>query len=458
MSVIARGLSEQLPPAQRGQGINVVPLSLYVVGPQSRLALWLLGAAVFCVFLIAAANVASLSLARSTARTREMAVRAALGANTGRIVRQLLTESLVLAALSGLLGTLLAIGGIDLIRAFGPDNLPRLRDVGLDARVLGWALGMSVLAGILVGLAPSMTTMRRDLRPSGEESCRSVSSGPASRRIRRALVVAEFAIAIVLLAGAGLLFRTWWHVTRIDPGFRPERVLVMGITPPSSIGVPAQRTDLYYRVLERIQAVPGVERAGIIDDLFSDNPRELVVTIERNEGTVTERLRFTRDEISADLFRALGTPLVRGRFFSPADRPGAPLVAIVNNAMAQRSWPGQDPVGRRLTLGRRMRTPRGTPWWAWSATCGGRGWSARRCRRCSCRWRRIIPRGTQISSSGPRRTIRSPSPAPFARPCARWSRTPRSSTSRRWSSGSAPISRSAASRRRSWPASPSSRC
>ena len=353
MSAVARRLNDQLPAAERTQGITVVPLSLYMVGPQSRLALWMLGGAVFCVFLIAAANVTSLSLARSTARAREMAVRAALGANAGRIVRQLLTESVVLAAVSGLIGTLLAFGGIRLIRVFGPAELPRLDEVSLDLRVLGWALAISLLAGILVGLAPAMTAMRGDLRPSGEESDRTVSGGTSSRRIRRALVVVEFALAIVLLVGAGLLVRSWWHVTNIDPGFRPERVLVMGLAPPPTFSDPAQRINLYYRVLEQIQAVPGVESAGIIDDLFSDNPRERVLTVERGDGTVSERLRFTRDEITADFFRTLGTPLLRGRFLSIGDGPDAPPAAIINEAMARRSWQGNDPVGRRVKFGPR---------------------------------------------------------------------------------------------------------
>ncbi len=353
MSAVALRLHDQLPAAERNQGISVVPLSLSVVGPQSRLALWMLGGAVFCVFLIAAANVTSLSLARSTARAREMAVRAALGANAGRILRQLLTESLVVALVSGLLGTLLAFGGIRLIRAFGPANLPRLNEVSLDLRVLAWALAISLLAGVLVGLAPAITTMRRDLRPSSEEGGRSVSGGASSRRIRRALVVVEFALAIVLLVGAGLLVRSWWYVNNIDPGFRPERVLVMEVSPPPAFSVPAQRTDLYYRVLEQVQAVPGVESAGIIDDLFTGNPREHVVTVERDDGTVSARLRLTRDEVSADLFRTLETPLLRGRFFSIWDGPGSPRVAIVNDAMARRTWPGYDPVGRRFTVGLR---------------------------------------------------------------------------------------------------------
>ena len=350
MSAIARRLNDQLPTAERNRGISIVPLSLYMVGPQSRLALWMLGGAVFCVFVIAAANVTSLSLARSTTRAREMAVRAALGASAGRIVRQLLTESVVLGVVSGLIGTLLASVGIDLIRAFGPGNLPRLNEVSLDLRVLGLALAMSLLAGILVGLAPAMTAMRRDLRPSGEEGGRSVSGGTSSRRIRRALVVAEFALAIVLLVGAGLLVRSWWHVTNIDPGFRPERVLAMAITAPPTFSVPAQRTDLYHRVLEQIQAVPGVESAGIIDDLFTGNPREQALTVERDAGTASERLVFTRDEVSPDFFRTLGTRLLRGRVFSIGDRPEAPRVAIINDVLARRSWPGQDPVGRRLKL------------------------------------------------------------------------------------------------------------
>ena len=139
----------------------------------------------------------------------------------------------------------------------------------------------------------------------------------------------------------------------IDPGFVPERILVMEVSTPTTFSDPAQRADLYHRVLEQIQAVPGVESAGIIDDLFTENPREHVLTVERDEGMVSERLRLTRDEVSQDFFRALGTPLLRGRFFSIGDRAEAPQVAIINDAMAGRSWPGHDPVGRRFKLGSR---------------------------------------------------------------------------------------------------------
>jgi predicted permease len=268
-------------------------------------------------------------------------------------VRQLLTEGILLAAVSGLFGTLLAVVGIRFIRAFGPGNLPRLNEIGLDLRVLVWALVISVLAGILVGLLPAIATLRRDLRPSGEEGGRSVSGGAAVRRIRRALVVGDFALAIVLLAGAGLLVRSWWYVNSIDPGFRPERVLGMEISAPPTFSIPAQRTGLYHRVLETIQAVPGVENAGIIGDLFIANSREQVVTVERDDETVSARLQFVGDEVSADFFKAIGTPLLRGRFFSIWDGRDAPPVAIINDAMARRSWPGHNPVGRRFKLGPR---------------------------------------------------------------------------------------------------------
>ena len=351
MSTVARRLNDQLPANERNRGITVVPLTLYMVAPQSRLALWILGGAVFCVFLIAAANVTSLSLARSVARAREIAVRAALGASAGRIVRQLLTESVVLAAVSGLIGTLLAFVGIRLIRAFGPPTIPRLNETALDLHVLGWVLAISALAGILVGLAPALATLRRNLRPAGEEGGRSVTGGVAAGRIRRALVVAEFALAIVLLVGAGLLVRSWWYVNRVDPGFKPERVVVVELTAPASFGIPAQRAGLYDRVLEQIRAIPRVENAGIIGDLFIGNSREQIVTVERDEGTVSERLRFAGGEVSPDFFKAIGTPLLRGRFFSIGDGPDGTPVAIINDAMARRSWPGQDPVGRRFKLG-----------------------------------------------------------------------------------------------------------
>ena len=207
-----------------------------------------------------------------------------------------------------------------------------------------------MLAGILVGLAPALAALRRNLPPSGEEGSRSVSGGAATRRIRRALVVADFALAIVLLVGAGLLVRSWWHVSRVDPGFRPERVLTMELSAPITFSIPAKQ-QLYQRVLETVQAVRGVETAGVIGELFVNNNREQVVTVERDGGTVSERQQFLGEEVSADFFKTIGTPLLRGRFFSAGDGPDTPSVAIVNETMARRSWPGHDPLGRRFMMG-----------------------------------------------------------------------------------------------------------
>jgi putative ABC transport system permease protein len=360
MSAIARRPDDQVPTTGVSRDIRVVPLRLYIVGPQSELGLWLLSGAVFCVFLIASANVTSLSLARSTVRAREMAVRTALGASAGRIVRQLLAESVLLAVAAGLIGVGLAFVAIRLVPAIGPRNLPRLDEVSLDVRVLGWALAITLLAGLLVGLAPAITTLRRNLRAPNEEGGRSVSGGAAAGRLRRALVVAEFALAIVLLVGAGLLLRSWWNVKNIDPAFRPERVLMVELSAPTTLqaatageaaGIAARRLDLYDRVLEQIRAVPGVESAGIIGDLFIGNTRPQVLTVEGADGTAAKRLLFASDEVSPDFFKTLGTPLLSGRVFSAGDRPETRRVAIVNEALARRAWAGRDPLGRRCKIG-----------------------------------------------------------------------------------------------------------
>jgi putative ABC transport system permease protein len=355
MSTIAHRLDEQLPMPDRNRGIRVVPLSVHLIGSRPRLALWMLTSVVGCVLLITAANLASLSLARTVARTREIAIRAALGASRLRIVRQLLAESLTLAGISGVLGTLLALVGIRLIRALEPFdvarlNLARLNEVSLDLRVLGWALAVSFLTGVLVGLAPAMTMARRDLRPSGEEGGRSVSGGVATRRMRRSLVVAEFALAMVLLIGAGLLVRSWWSIEKVDPGFRPDRVLSMELRTPVFFAA-AQRGNLYSRVLEQVEAVPSVESAAFISDLFITSSPEQVVTTEGDIRPTSNRLQFRRDEVSGGFFKTLGTPLLKGRIFSIQDGPNSPRVAVINDLMGRRLWPGGDPVGKRLKLG-----------------------------------------------------------------------------------------------------------
>jgi predicted permease len=350
MSAVARRLDEQSPLARSNRGVNVVPLNLHMVGPRPRLALWMLAGAVFLVLLIAATNVASLSLARSASREREIAIRAALGASRARIVVQLLAESLTLAVAAGLLGLLVAYAGIRFILAVKPGNLARLNEVSLDAYVLGCAMSLCLLTGILVGLMPALTIARRDLRPSGQEGGRGIAGGAATVRTRRALVVTEFALAVVLLVGAGLLVRSLSSVQSVDLGFRPERALSVALAPPAS-ATPAQRAGFYQRVLEQVDSVPGVESAGITSELFVSGNGTQVVTAEGDARSASEPRQFRSDELSGGLFQAIGTPLRRGRFFSGADGPDAPPVAIVNEAMARQVWPGRDAVGKRFKLG-----------------------------------------------------------------------------------------------------------
>jgi predicted permease len=348
MGAIARRLNEQSPASDRSRAISVVPLSLQITGPRARLALWMLAGAVFCVLLIAATNVAGLSLARSVTREREISIRAVLGAGRARIAGQLLAESLTLAVLSGLLGMLAALAGIRIILAVKPGGLARLNDVGLDPQALGWALALCLLTGILVGLAPAVTAARRNLRPSGLEGGRGISGGVGTRRIRHALVTTQFALAIILLVGAGLLVRSLWSVENVDPGFKPERILSVQLSTPAFST--AQRVNFYTRVFEEVESLPGVVSAGMIGDLFIGGNPEQTITIEGDGRTVAERLRFRRDEVSEDFFRTVATPLLRGRHFSFTDGPGSGRVAMVNDAMARRLWPGRDPVGRRFRL------------------------------------------------------------------------------------------------------------
>ncbi|HEX5431564.1 MAG TPA: ABC transporter permease [Bryobacteraceae bacterium] len=340
MSAVARRLDEQMPASERNLGIRVVPLSLQVTGPSARRALWLLSGAVFCVLLIAATNIAGLYLARGARREKEIAIRAALGATRARIVRQLLAESVTLAVLSGMLGLFVAEAGIHLILAIEPGNLARLNEVRLDPRAVVCALALCLFTGIVAGLAPAVALARRNsVSPSGKQT----------RGIRGGLVVAEFALAMILLTGAGLLIRSLWSIQRVDPGFKPDSVLSMNLVSPAA--APAQLAGIYDRALQRIQALPGVTSAGIIGEFFIGGNTEQILTGEGSGKASMEPLRVRRDEVSPGFFQAAGTPLLGGRFFTDADGPGSPRVAIVNEALARRVWPGRDPAGRKIRLG-----------------------------------------------------------------------------------------------------------
>lgn len=348
VSAIVRMLDRDAPEDDRVQGASVMPLRRYIVGDTPRLALWLLAGAVFCVLLVAAANVAGLSLARAVSRTREMAIRATLGATRGRIARQLLAEGIVLAAMAGALGVYLAAAAVRVIQQYGPADLPRLDEVAIDGRALAGVVAATALTGILISLAPAL--MRCSSRLPREEGARGSSAGAAASRIRRALVIAELALAIVLLTGAGLLIRSWQQVSGVDPGFKPHRILSLQLSTTAFAG-PNQRADFYQRVLEALRSLRGVESTGIVSDLFVSNDAEQLITIDGSAGAVSQRLRLRADEASEEVFETVGTRLLQGRFFSATDRPGTPAVVIVNELMARRLWPGQDPLGRRFKFG-----------------------------------------------------------------------------------------------------------
>lgn len=349
MSAIALRLNEQSG-ASVQRGISVMPLTLQVTGTRTRTALWMLTAAVSFVLLMAIANIAGLSLARSAGREREIAIRSALGANQGHIVRQLLIESVTLAVVSGLAAVAVAVGGIRIILALNPGGIARLDEVRLDPVALGWTLTLALASGVLIGLAPAVMATRRNLKPAFQEGGRGASGGAAARRVRRVLVAAEFALAIVLLVGAGLLTRSLLNVQNVDLGFSPGRVLSLQLASPMFPSL-SQRVAYFERALELARAVPGVEHAAIASEFFIGGNPERVVTVEGSTRGTPERVRFRSDEITPEFFETVGTSLVRGRAFTASDGRTGPQVAIVNEAMAARLWPGQDPVNRRFKLG-----------------------------------------------------------------------------------------------------------
>jgi predicted permease len=349
MNAIARRLGEQST-ASSQRGISVMPLTLYVTAPSTRLALWMLTAAVSFVLIMAIANVAGLSLARSAGRDREIAIRSALGASQTHIVRQLIVESVTLAVLSGIASLFVALAGIRLILSLRPGGLVRMDEVRLDPWGFGWALTLSLLSGVLIGLAPAITTLRRNLKPAFQEGGRGASGSAATRRVRRVLVVAEFALAIMLLVGAGLLTRSLLNVQNVDPGFSTKQVLSLQLASPM-FPTTAQRVNYFERVLEETKAVAGVEKAAIASEFFIGGNPDQFVMVEGSTRPAPERVRFRRDEITADFFETVGTPVLRGRAFSAVDGANAPKVAIINDMMARRLWPGQDAVGRRFKLG-----------------------------------------------------------------------------------------------------------
>ncbi len=345
-------IQEQFPDSSPDWRLDAAPLKDELIG-NVRPALYALLGAVVLVMLIATANIANLLLARATARRKEMAVRAALGASRARLARQLVTESLILAGVGGLVGAVLALWGTDLLVRLGPPDLPRLYEVGVDLRVLLYGAAVTISSGIVFGLVPAMRASRPGPSPTLQAGARSTTDR-VGRRLRSLLVVTEFALAVTLLAGAGLLMRSFLRLQQVDPGIRPGGILTASISlPQARYPDDAARSAFFRELMERVGSLPGVRSAAISMAL---PPNRLVMT---NPYTIEGRpLPAGRTPpaaahllIGGDFFEALGVPLVRGRTFNAADVSGGPPVMIINKEMADTHFPGEDPIGRRIQLG-----------------------------------------------------------------------------------------------------------
>ena len=353
MSVLAQRLEMQYP-VNRDLGVNLEPLTEEVVGRTLRTALWVMLGAVGAVLLIACANVANLLLSRAAVREREIGVRVALGAGRLRLVRQLLTESVLLAILGGALGIFLAWTGLRLLTGIAPAEIPRLEHVRIDVVVLLVTLGISMLTGVVFGLVPALHASRSSLTDALRESGRGGTAGRRGHRMRRGLAVAQVALVVVLLTGAGLLFRSYLQLQQVDLGFRPERLLTMRLAlTGASYQSPEQRIAFFDALLERLRQVAGAAGAGAISDIFlSQTPTSTTFTIEGRPRTLEmENIEVPLDAVTPDYFRVMGIPLLRGRTFTEQDARDGPQVAIINENMARRFWPDEDPVGKRFKYG-----------------------------------------------------------------------------------------------------------
>ncbi len=352
MDAITERMKRQYPenyPPNGGLTFSVVPLRDQVVG-EVRRSLYLLLGAVGVVLLIGCANVANLLLARATVRQKEMAIRTAIGASRGRIIRQLLTESVALSLLGGLLGLGLAFGMVRGLRWFGSAGIPRLEEIGIDGRVLGFTFVISLFTGLLFGLAPALRASQVDLNESLKEGGRQAGGG--SSRLRSLLVVAEIALSLVVLICAGLLIRSYRQILQANPGFDPKNLLSLKLTlSPTRYPTPESVYNFYKQLGEKVQRLPGVEAMGMSHSLpFSATSAAWgPITVEGYVPRAAAELIIPNERfVTPDQLRAMRRQLIRGRFFDERDIKGAPEVSIVNEAFARRFWPNEDPINKRI--------------------------------------------------------------------------------------------------------------
>ncbi|MDQ3652168.1 MAG: ABC transporter permease [Acidobacteriota bacterium] len=352
INAVARRIEELHPVMNEGMGVNLIPLRDGLVGDFRKALLLLLGV-VGLVLAVACANVANLLLARASARQREIAVRAALGASRWRVFRQLLTESFLLGVTGGALGLVLALWGLDLLLAAIPVDLPFWMKFNLDWRVLGFAAGMALLTSLIFGVAPALQAARIDLNETLKEGGRS-GAGASRHRLRRALVVVEVALSLILLIGAGLMTRSFLRLQQVNPGLNAENVLTLRVSLPSAkYDAPEKRQDFFKQLLERTRALPGVQAAGAISYLpLSGGGWGRSLTVEDHPVlSVGQAPSINHCVITPKYFRAMGITLLTGRDFTDADARDAAKVTIVDERLAREYWPNESPLGKRVRFG-----------------------------------------------------------------------------------------------------------
>jgi putative ABC transport system permease protein len=351
MSTIASRLEQQYPKENEGYGVTLIPLREQWLGEIATM-LWVLFGAVGLVLLIACVNTASLLLARVSARRKEFAVRLALGAGRARLMRQLLTESLLLAALGTVAGVALAWVGVKLFAAANPFDIWRLDRVSLDGRVLFFTVMVCVLTGLLFGLVPARQASNQRMAETLKEGSQSVTVSRTATRLRELLVTVEVALALILLVGAGLMIRSFRQLQNVDLGFSTERLLTFRFRLPSLTYNTEEKLTLFHRqLLEHISALPGVKAAGASDDMFVKGVTTTLISIEGHSLSESGKtIEVPAVSVSASFFPTMGIPLRRGRMFTEQDQPKSQPVVIVNESMAKRFWPDNDPVGKRIKI------------------------------------------------------------------------------------------------------------
>ncbi len=351
LQTIAAALTKQYPDTNTHFSAGAAPLRETLVVGVAR-GLYVLFGAVVCVLLIASANVANLLLARATVRQKEIALRAALGASRTRILRQLLTESVLLAGLGGLLGLVFAAWGTEFLVSLVPESIPRAQSIGLDGMVLGFTFLASLGTGIVFGLAPALQTSRLDLREALNESARGSSSGQ-HHRLRHALVVFEVALALVLLTGAGLLLQSFARLSEVNPGVQPKNLLTAGISlSDTAYPTPEKIIQFQRELLEGVRALPGVREASLVTPLpLSGSNFASSVNLEERPKPDGQQDSCPFRLAGIDYFQTMGIPLLKGRLFSDQDRFNSKPVVIVNQRFVQRFFPGENPIGKRIQPG-----------------------------------------------------------------------------------------------------------